>query len=515
MKKFFAMLLICSVLASVTACGGGSSPSKSNESNSSESSAVSKNEPVTLDIFIDHSWYAVEKFTGIIPEEITKRTGVTLNPTIAIDDKQLGIMIASGELPDLVYTQNSIDRMSNSKLSYSYEELLQKYNTGWTPSDKQLGIGRGFSSDGIAYTILNHYSEKKDWENVSSVPMVSSLTYRKDLWEDIGSPKMESFDDLFNIMGQVKSKYPDMVPLNLTENWNTLVLRNLIGMGAVDYIEQPDSSYIHYTKDPRYKEVLMWLNKAYRSGFISADDAFFIKGSTAIARDKYFFGCICTQNGIPTPNAELAAINPKYVFAEMVPFKDSSFITSDVGWSATFITKNNKNPEASIKLMSWMFSPEGQAITQMGREGIEYTLNVEGLPVFSEEWNQSIKDDTQKTKYNPWFYLGGSEIVEANSRCATLDPALVADTYKVVREKFDNYPWVIASNPLAETDEKVIFEKIKELVKTYEAKVILSNSESSAEEAYNEYLKNASRSGMETLEKYMSKKINENKELYK
>jgi hypothetical protein len=33
--------------------------------------AASAEEPVKLTIFIDHTWYPVETFTGIIPEAIT------------------------------------------------------------------------------------------------------------------------------------------------------------------------------------------------------------------------------------------------------------------------------------------------------------------------------------------------------------------------------------------------------------------------------------------------------------
>ena len=514
MKRILSFLLASGLIAGMTACGGtGGSAGAPPASGGSEASGSGG--PVTLSIFIDHSWYPVESFTGIIPEEITKQTRVTLDPTIAIDANQLGVMMGSGELPDLVYTQNMIDRMSDPNLAYSYEELLGQYDTGWEPSAKQLGIARTFSKDGKAYTILNHYSEKADWEGVSSVPMVGSLTYRQDLWKAIGSPKMESLDDLFSVMGQIKAAYPDVVPLQLNANWNTLVFRNLIGMGALEYIEQDDGSYIHYTRDERYKKLLLWLNDCYRSGYISTDDAYFVTGSTAIAVDKYFFSCVSTQNSLPSINADIAAINPDYISAELVPFKDSSYLTSDLGWSATFITKNNKAPEASIKFIAWMFTPEAQALTQMGREGTEYTLSDKGLPEFSDEWKQSIADGTQDTKYNTWFYLGGSVIVEANSRCATTDPALVEDAYTAIRERFDNLPWITAAVPKTGSDEKVILDKIVELAKTYEAKVILADSPELAEAAYNEYLTYADQTGIKQLEQYVSDKVKETMPLFK
>jgi len=524
-KKILALLLVLCLCAAVAACGdSGTSPSSSapaNDSGNENSDSggegnTGTGDPVTLTIFIDHSWYPIEEFTGIIPEEITRQTNVILDPTIAVDQNQLGVMMSSGELPDLVYTQNSLDRMSNAKLSYPYEELLEQYDTGWTPTEAQLGIGRGLSADGVAYTIANHVSYKEDWEGKSSVPMVGSMTYRVDLWEAIGSPSMTSFEEIYQVLGMIKEAYPDVVPLKLNENWNTLVLRYLNGIGGVDFVEQADGSYIHYTKDPRYEQDLMWLNECFRSGYIVTDDSYFVSGSTAIADDKYFMSCACTQNSLPGANATLAAINPDYCLAELVPFAESSYLTSDTGWSATFITRQNKNPEASIKFIAWMFSEAGQKVTQMGREGVEYTLDEKGLPIFSDEWVNAIQEGNQNTVYNPWFYLGGSEIVEADARCATTDPALVADCYSIIRDRFDNYPWIMGSYPLAgvNEDEKVIFDKIKELVKTYEAKVIMAGSSDEAAALYAEYLNNASRTGMETLEDFMTQAIVENKKMY-
>lgn len=529
-KKLLALLLALCLIAFIAACSdtggnsgtsGGASESTADGGNASPESkdtgdADNSGEPVTLSIFIDHSWYPIESFTGIIPEEITRQTGIILDPTIAVDQNQIGVMMSSGELPDLVYTQNMIDRMSNADISYSYEELLETYDTGWKPTDTQIGIGRSMSADGIAYTIANHVSYKEDWEGSSSVPMVGSMLYRVDLWEAIGSPQVTNFQEMYDSFVKMKEQFPDIVPLKLNENWNTLVFRYLNGIGGVDFVEQADGGYIHYIKDERYKENLMWLNECMRAGFIVADDSYFVAGSTAIADDQYFMSAACTQNSIPGTNATLAAINPDYYLAELVPFAESSYLTSDTGWSATFITRQNKDPEASIKLMAWMFSEEGQKVTQMGREGTEYTLNDSGLPVFSDEWVEAITDGTQNTKYNPWFYLGGSELVEADARCATTDPALVADTYEIIRDRFDNYPWIMGAYPHAEKneDEKVIFDKIKELVKTYEAKVIMAGSAEEAESVYEEFMSNAKTTGLDQLEEFMTASIAESKKLY-
>lgn len=480
--------------------------------------ASAEEEPVTLSIFIDHSWYPVESFTGIIPEYITEKTGVTLDVTVAIDANQLGVMLSSGDLPDLIYTQNMVDRCSDPAVSYSYEDLIAQYCPDWEVSPKQLGIARNFSEDGVAYTLLNHYSEKADWEGITgAVPMVGTLMLRGDILDALGEKQPTSFDELFELFGKVKTAYPDMTPLRLSENWNTLVFRYLNGMSQLEFIPQEDGVYEHFTLDPRYEEMLLWLNKCYRAGYLIADDPFFVKGSTAIPDDKWFASCSSTQNSLPSANGTLAGINPDYYAIEMVPFPESSYITSDTGWSALFITKNCKNPEAAIKMMQWMFSEEGQYATQMGRKGIEYTLNENGLPEFSDEWKATVAkgSDAQNSKYNTWFYFGGSEIVEAVSRCATTDPKYVADCYAVICERFDNWPWVMASYPMGEDDEKIIYDKIKELLNTAEAQAIMAASEEECRAVYADYLQKAERIGMDELNEYVNNTIAEKMPMFK
>ena len=364
----------------------------------------------------------------------------------------------------------------------------------------------------MAYTLLNHYSEKADWEGISgAVPMVGSLMLRGDILDALGEKQPTSLDELFELFGKVKAAYPDMVPLKVNENWNTQVFRFLNGMSGLDFIPQEDGKYMHYSVDPRFEEITLWLNKCYRAGYIVSDDPFFVKGSTAIPDDKWFASCACTQNSLPSTNATLKGLDPSYYAIEMVPFAESSYITSDTGWSAMFITKSCKDPEAAIKMMQWMFSPEGQYATQMGREGIEYTIDENGLAVFSDEWVQTAAEgsDAQNAKYNTWFYFGGSEIVEAVSRCATTDPKYVADAYAVICERFDNWPWVMASYPMGEDDEKIVFDKIKELLKTAEAQMILAPTEEEAKAIYADYVQKAERIGMEELNDYVNNTIGE------
>ncbi|MDR2304581.1 MAG: extracellular solute-binding protein [Treponema sp.] len=505
MKRWFFLWAAFFIAASLVFAGGGRQAGSSGASG-----------PVKLSIFVNMSWYPTNSFTGIIPEEITRQTGVILDPTVAVDGQQLGVMIASGELPDLVYTDTLLDQMSDGDICYSYEELISRYNVDWKLSAQRLGIARSKSQDGKAYYTPNNLSENaSDWVNSSAVPMAASLIYRTDLYKAVGSPPLKNFDDLFNLFTAVKQKYPNMgAVLKLNRDWNTAVFRVNMGLPGIPYVEQSNGTYMWPQHDARYKQAIAFLNKCWRAGFISPDESYFVVGSEAIPDGEWFAFSGCTQNHLPDRLAALQKINPSYTVAEMVPFDTANYQASNIGWCGTFITKKNKNPEASIKLMKWMFSDEGIAACYMGRKGVDYTQEPGQLPKFSAEWNAALNDGTLIQKYNNWWYLGGNPIVESESRIATTDPALVKDAYSKIRSKYSNAPWIAAAAPIGNSDEKIIADKLTELSNTYEPRLIMAKTEAEFETIFKEFIANADQIGAAKLETFVNNKIKEIKPRY-
>jgi putative aldouronate transport system substrate-binding protein len=344
--------------------------------------------------------------------------------------------------------------------------------------------------------------------------MLASLLYRTDIYKAVGSPPVRSLDDLFNLYTKVKAANPNMTMLQLNSNWELAFFKAQFGMPQDNYIEQTGQTYIHYTRDPRYKQVLAFLNKCWRVGFISPDDSYFVTGSEVPAAGNYFSTSWCTQDGIINRQAEHTSINPSYILAEMVPFNGAAYITSTIGWSGTFITKKNKNPERAARFLQFMFSDQGQKLSQMGRPGIDYTMDSSGMPSFSAQWKAAVADGTVNTIFNPWWYLGGSPIVESLSRIATTDPALVADAYKYMREHYDNFPWVPAAEPIGSSDEKVIHDKIIELIRTYSRRIIMANSEAQFESLFQEYQNNANQTGITRVEQYITNNVKKVRPLF-
>ncbi|WP_027091674.1 hypothetical protein [Cohnella thermotolerans] len=109
-----ALLTSAAALAfgALTACGSNDEASAPSGSASASASGGSA-QPVELNLFVDQPWWPLKDWSGSVPEEITKKTGVKLNITVATDEKQLPLMIASGDLPDLVVTSTQITRCAD------------------------------------------------------------------------------------------------------------------------------------------------------------------------------------------------------------------------------------------------------------------------------------------------------------------------------------------------------------------------------------------------------------------
>ena len=520
--RFAALFLILAMLAAALAgCGDGGSGSAESGGEGSAASGGSAEgggeaaEPVELTVFLNHTWYSTESYTGIIPEEITKATGVTLNPTKAMDSQQLGMMIASGDLPDLVFTSDLMDKLSSPSLCYSYNELIEEYGVDWDVTSIQQQNAKAFSSDDNYYCVLSHFASNEDWAKTKSVPMVASVIYRADILEALGNPEVNTLDDLLAVYQQVKDAYPDMIPLNFsTDTWTLDPFKTWNGCTLQRFTIHDDGSVEITAATEPYKDYLRFCNEMYRRGFFSADN-FSWAGDEEKAQfnsGNAFSTVQNTQNSINS-FTDLNS-NPDVHLMEMMPLSDDPIVNSELGWCGTFITKSNEHPEESIRFMQYLFSEEGQKLSQWGREGVEYILDEDGLPQFSEEWNQSIEDGTNSDIYNTNFYFGGSKILEAEGRCAVL-PDEIQPVYDAIRESFTNDPWYVYAEPKdADGDMKVIDDKLQDLIKNSDAKIILSESDEEFEQNYADFQNQIKQIGGDELAAFMEPRLQEAMKLY-
>ena len=494
------LLLFGSILAACSksennggaANGSGTAAETNKEANGRSDQGVCT-KPVELSMFVDATWYPFQDWSGEIPELITKATCVKPKVTVATDDKQLALMVASGDLPDLILSFN-FKLMSDANVSLPYNEIFPKYapDVKFDPVKEFVNT----VSDGNYYAIRNDFSTEAEWKaNPYAHMMVPGLSLRKDILQELGNPSISSLSDLDKVFADVKKKHPDITPLIINPNWQRPYFD--VQYGAQGGFADENGKLIYYLKQDALRKSVLYMNSLYRNGFVKSEN-YAYKNETETEQMMLAgkgFAYTWTYSGADRLNADAKG---KYEFVQLAqPLSpDAKIVSTGTGGLGAYVTKNNKNVEAAVKFLKYMYSEEGWRLGEWGVEGKDWTWNTAGYP----EFNYDVNDlETLKKKGVYWWgvpwetgvgmaltsYKEGSETTrqgEQYSKIITLNPAIGM------------------INPDTDSPEQIIKANIDNMVKTEMTKVYLAPNEDEANKAYDEILNKAEKMGLDKLE---------------
>lgn len=530
MKKQFLGSLLCLAMAGSLLAGCNMTDSTNGEETmgkqesavvgSEADESLASQDAVELDLFIDFTWFPVDSWDGIIPEELTKNGGVKFNVTRAADATQLGLMIASGELPDVIFTSVEKGRLSDANLCYSYEELIKTYGVDWEPSSDRMAIAKSLNTnkeDDQYYTILQNYNTNEEWNDAEGVvPSMSCLYYRKDIWEALGSPKMETKEDIIEVCNMVKEQYPDMAPINAgNPDWRLKVFQSWFGAEnntEFMYTDEALTQVAHQDTSKQFYDFAKYVNQLYREGLFPEENLAITSDDDALQQAINGKCFMYEWNSRPVQleqlNTSTQAVVADAVWAAMpTPDEAATIQRSNAGWAGVFISKNCEDPEAAIKMIAYLNSEEGRHLALWGREGQDYTLSEEGVPVFSEEWLETSKDrDLMSTKYKNNYFLCTTELDEAYTYYSGADPEVVADFSKNM-DKIQNYPEISIALPVETSDMGIIRLKVREARKSELIKLYTAQDDAAFETAYENYMKVLDQIGIQELNEYMNEEV--------
>lgn len=511
-----AMVSVMMAGSLAVGCGQEETMPQSDGSKQEELSAGSDSSgEETLDLYIDFTWFGSDSWTGIIPEEITKRTGVRFNVTRSADDSQLGLMIASGELPDLVFTSNELSRLCHGDVCYSYDELIRQYDMDWQPDEERIAIARSHNAaadDSHYYTIMQNYNTKEEWDQAKdAVPSMPTLYYRKDIWEKMGSPDMTTLDGIMDAMRQVKEQYPDMKVVNAgNPTWRLRAFSEWFG-ASNEFLYQEDGSVAYRDTTDAFYDYLKYTNQMYRNGFFSEENLAIVNEDDArqqaLNGECFIYEWNARPNQLEQLNTETKKNVPDAEWACLeIPDDAAAMTRANAGWAGLFISKNCKNPEAAMKVIAFLNSEEGRHLALWGREGVDYTLDEDGVPSFSEEWHEAYADSKMMTeKYNNNYFLCTTELDELYLYYADVDPDVVK-TFEKNMDKYTNYPELAIALPTSDMDEGIIYNKIKEARDAEYVKIYTAGSDEEFEKAYQDYRALLEKIGVDQVNGYMSER---------
>lgn len=367
-------------------------------------------EEVALSWYVYPSWYRIADTNNEVYQKILADTGVKMDIIVPAGDEteKINTLIASDALPDIVTLAVGSSQISDiiaSDMVYPLDELANEYDMWfWNVADKSK-LDWYTNPDGHVYQYPNSSLSFSDYENYE-IGSNETFLVRKDIYEAIGSPDMSTQEGFIAAIKKAKEKYPDIIPFGTTE-FTTGGCVSLDG-NLQDFLAIPfevDGKAHSRGEDPEY---VSWL-KAFRElgagGYL--EDSIFIDQRPQIeekvAQASYFsmmFQWSDIQNAQKKlyETAQETGIDSYYIAVDGPANSkgdDPVFYSAGLsGWTVTLISKQCKNPERAIQLMSYMISEEGSKLLYLGVEGSGWEYNEEGKEVRTAEADALLTKDS-------------------------------------------------------------------------------------------------------------------------
>lgn len=471
--------------------------------------------PVTFDCYIDFDWYVIDTWgKDDVSKEITKRTGVTLNVTKSSDLNQLQVLLASDELPEMIFTTNQVERFMNTDTSFAFDDLIKEHCPEFMDLIDPVEIVNNTRDDGHMYTLRSHYNSAEAWADPRNLPSPgdSGLHLRQDIMDAIGNPSLTSLEDLEKIFATVKEKYPDMVVYQPHPSWGSPFAEFFGFTSATTASVQADGKVRMNLSHPNFKAFMQFQNKLIRNGYMSAEaltykpEQFF-----QVVRSGNVFGAgyntslsdetnlIFDQTGIKAKFAPVSTALTHDGKDEFAP------LDAATGWAYFFLSKKNKNPGRAINYMEFLKSPEGDQLTQWGIEGKHYTLTEDKL-LKRPEGFEDLK--ATETGIGPWYFMAsglGEGVSVMSARVSTPQYATKCDLLEFRKSRYTRNPALAFITPVADSDEAIIRQKLVDLWTNTQVKIITATDDAAFDAAFDEYMSNCNKIGLDKLNEYYDK----------
>jgi putative aldouronate transport system substrate-binding protein len=455
--------------------------------------------------FFTDVWGAEE-----VSKLITEKTGVFLDVTRSTDDTFLPIMLSSGELPDLVYTDSTpaAGQLSNPEICWPMNELVEQYGVDLSASESDLF--NNTQLDGNYYTIKNTATSQDQLTKgeVMAGAGTSGLSVNRAIYEELGSPKIDTLADLEAILLAAKEAHPERVPLlNDPSYLESFFKRNLgIPVGS----QYDGTKVISEFNNPQLIEYYKTTNRFAREGLISPESQTYSFEQYLEAKNsgQCFIGLrSCGESyGANDVEDEWFAVDHNLSPNALV-------IDSGVGWAGLYITKNCVDPEAAIRLFAFHRTEEGRKLASWGIQGSQWDYNAEGKTIRPAAFNEQIATVTpQSLGVGVWIFGDrGDEAAFIDYNTAN-DPEVKAFLdFRFATAKITKKQSELAFTTPTEGDEQLIYTKLVTLKDDYKLRIIFAETEAEMQKLFDEMISEAKNIGVDKLEAWQTGVINAKK----
>ncbi|MBE9913517.1 extracellular solute-binding protein [Paenibacillus donghaensis] len=402
------MLLACLVSMTVLAgCGSGKSDDAGGgKAKDAEQAKINANGfPIVNDnmtvsafaakFFANADWNKIRLWT-----DYEKKTNIHVNwetvQTETLKEKR-NLLLAGNDYPELFYasafSRSDLLKYGKQGVFLPLNDLIDKYAPNFKAlMDKYPIIAKGITMpDGKIYGLPTVYD-----------PEFKSVLYGtpwvKQEWLDkLGLKQPESLDDFYNMLKAFKEKDPNGNGQKDEIAWGAVGTTGIVnylrgsfglnnhGTSNINVDTDPETGKVRFIPtDPRYKELLQFVNKLYKDGLLEQD---IVSVKSTEVDSKGMEGLIGVVDNVDP----VAIYNQKgYVGLNVLkgPHGDQQYTAygSPLGNIGMFVlTDKAKNPEAMIRWMDYFYSDEGIKLFFMGWKDETYTEGANGSVDYTDE----------------------------------------------------------------------------------------------------------------------------------
>jgi hypothetical protein len=326
----------------------------------------------------------------------------------------------------------------------------------------------------------------------------------------------------------VKAKFPDMIPLAVTQSFTggyiifTGFGENLLYDYINTYKAVPDGDHlVSIFKNQAFKEALLYTAKLFREGLIDPD-SFTINQSQDLERLPSA-AVVASVNiafrGRETRGA-LLQNDPTNEWVPLWPVHKAGLDKNKIypnsynilGGSINVISSNAKNPEGIFRAMDWLFSPYGALINWFGPPGLYWedgSFTPEGYPtVFHDDWFTASADDVKFAGSNRTG-IGNTALVDGMSEYFyAQDP----DKVNWTKQTQISVCWQTSADrtaftnvePSTDSDEGIIAQEVKDIFDEMYSKAMFASSDAEVLALLDKADHEADSAGFDQLLTYMT-----------
>jgi putative aldouronate transport system substrate-binding protein len=447
-------------------------------------------DPVAIKIFAPKRFASQNLNDILLWNDYKKLTNVNVEWTDVIREQMVekrNIVMASGDLPDAFYGNRfsvaDLQKYGQQGAFIPLNNLIEKYAPNLKKlMDQDASIKKAITMvDGNIYSVPTLVDP-----NFKAVKTAQYLWYQKSLLDKLGLSAPKTTDEFYNFLKKVKETEPNLIPLSGGASASNFIPTIEGSWGLADhgmghpYVDtDPKTNALRFIPAAsEYKEMLQYINKLFTEGLLDKD-TFSASVDQQIANGiagKYAVlpggdpGPVMKQNGY-IPGVTLKGPHGDELFSNTISniFHTGNFV----------ITKNNKNPEATMRWVDYFYSDEGSKLQFMGVENTTYKKLTDGSLDYVDSIKQNpngLTQDQAVSQYLTWVGVGYPGIIKQEYFKGNEGTQKSLQAVKNVEAQFPKDVWGPFIFTQEETDRmNALKADIETYVKESQAKFITGN----------------------------------------